>query len=231
MIRLAKLLEAALFSSAHPVATADLKAMAADDETTEADVVTALADLRRHYDEDGHGVELIEVAGGWQILTRPEYTETIERAQLAARPQRLSAPALETLAIVAYRQPIGRAEIEEIRGVGAGQMLKSLHERELIEVVGRGEGMGRPLLYGTTPGFLEQFALRHLGELPRADELAVALRDPNAPPVVAQVNSPVETSTTETDVAAPEITAPASQEVAPASTTETSDSPYASVEA
>ncbi len=182
MIALAKLLEAALFSSAHPVMLTDLKAMASDGETTEDDVVSALSDLRRHYDEDGHGVELIEVAGGWQILTRPEFTETIERAQLAARPQRLSAPALETLAIVAYRQPIGRAEIEEIRGVGCGQMLKSLHERELIEVVGRGEGMGRPLLYGTTPRFLEHFALRHLGELPRADELAIALRDPNAPP-------------------------------------------------
>ena len=156
--------------------------MVADGETTGDDVTGALQELRRHYDDDGHGVELIEVAGGWQILTRPEYTETIERAQLAARPQRLSAAALETLAIIAYRQPIGRAEIEEIRGVGAGQMLKSLHERELIEVVGRGEGMGRPLHYGTTPGFLEQFALRHLGELPRADELAIALRDPNAPP-------------------------------------------------
>lgn len=182
MTALAKLLEAALFSSAHPVALADLKAMVTDAEVTPEDVTAALHELRVHYD-DGHGVELIEVAGGWQILTRPEYTETIERAQLAARPQRLSAAALETLAIIAYRQPIGRAEIEEIRGVGCGQMLKSLHERELIEVTGRGEGMGRPLLYGTTPGFLEQFALRHLGELPRADELAVALRDPNAPAV------------------------------------------------
>src|SRR5690348_18358031 len=75
----------------------------------------ALAELSSHYDNDGHGVELVEVAGGWQILTRPEYTEAIERAQLAARPQRLSAAALETLAIIAYRQPIGRAEIEEIR--------------------------------------------------------------------------------------------------------------------
>ena len=179
MTPLAKLLEAALFSSAHPVALSDLKTMITDAETTPEDVVNALNELRHHYDDDGHGVELIEVAGGWQILTRPEYTETIERAQLAARPQRLSAAALETLAIIAYRQPIGRAEIEEIRGVGCGQMLKSLHERELIEVVGRGEGMGRPLLYGTTPAFLEQFALRHLGELPRADELAVALRNTN----------------------------------------------------
>lgn len=190
MTPLARLLEAALFSSAHPVPLADLKVMGVDMETSESDITEALEELRRHYDDDGHGVELVEVGGGWQILTRPEYTETIERAQLAARPQRLSAAALETLAIIAYRQPLGRAEIEEIRGVGCGQMLKSLHERELIEVVGRGEGMGRPLLYGTTPGFLEQFALRHLGELPRADELAVALRDPNAPPLQLETVAP-----------------------------------------
>ena len=181
MTPLAKLLEAALFASGHPVATSDLGNMVADDEASAEDISAALDEIKRHYDDDGHGVELIEVAGGWQVLTRPEFTEVIERAQLAARPQRLSAAALETLAIIAYRQPIGRAEIEEIRGVGAGQMLKSLHERELIEVVGRGEGMGRPLLYGTTPAFLEHFALRHLGELPRGNELAIALRDPNAP--------------------------------------------------
>lgn len=219
MIPLAKLLEAALFSSAHPVALADLKAMVNDAETTADDVVSALNDLRHHYDEDGHGVELIEVAGGWQILTRPEYTETIERAQLAARPQRLSAAALETLAIIAYRQPIGRAEIEEIRGVNCGQILKSLHERELIEVVGRGEGMGRPLLYGTTPAFLEQFALRHLGELPRADELAVALRDPNAPapdPLAMQEIAEANASAQEAEV--------------PTIVHEAADSPYASAE-
>jgi segregation and condensation protein B len=156
--------------------------MAAHADDSESTLESALAELRDHYDNDGHGVELIEVAGGWQILTRPEYTEAIERAQLAARPQRLSAAALETLAIIAYRQPIGRAEIEEIRGVGAGAILKSLHERGLIDIVGRGEGLGRPLLYGTTPAFLEQFALRHLEELPRADELAIALRAPRQTP-------------------------------------------------
>jgi segregation and condensation protein B len=175
---LAKLLEAALFASAVPVPLDALRLMAAHSEDAETTLESALTELREHYDNDGHGVELIEVAGGWQILTRPEYTEAIERAQLAARPQRLSAAALETLAIIAYRQPIGRAEIEEIRGVGAGAILKSLNERGLIDIVGRGEGLGRPLLYGTTPSFLEQFALRHLEELPRADELAIALRAP-----------------------------------------------------
>src|SRR5688572_285271 len=152
-----------------------------DSDATEDDVAGALTELRTQYDEAGHGVELIETGGGWQILTRPEYTEAIERAQLASRPARLSAAALETLAIVAYRQPIGRAEIEEIRGVSVGSIVKSLHERGLVDVVGRGEGLGRPLLYGTTDLFLEQFALRHLDELPRSEELAIALRpDPKA---------------------------------------------------
>ena len=171
---LAKLLEAALFASARPVSIDELTALDVDAGTE--DVTAALSELREHYDGDGHGVELMEVGGGWQILTRPEYTEAIERAQLAARPHRLSAAALETLAIIAYRQPIGRAEIEEIRGVAVGGVLKSLHDRGLIEVTARAEGLGRPLLYGTTPVFLEQFALRHLEELPRADELAIALR-------------------------------------------------------
>jgi segregation and condensation protein B len=171
---LAKLLEAALFASGRPIASEELAAL--DSDASAAAVAAALSELREHYDVDGHGVELVEIGGGWQILTRAEYTETIERAQLAARPQRLSAAALETLAIIAYRQPISRALIEEIRGVQVGSVLKSLHERGLIDVVGRAEGLGRPLLYGTTPLFLEHFALRHLEELPRADELAVALR-------------------------------------------------------
>ncbi len=174
MTPLAKLLEAALFASARPIPTEELAALDAD--ATPAALQAALDELREHYDVDGHGVELVEIGGGWQILTRAEYTEAIERAQLAARPQRLSAAALETLAIIAYRQPISRAEIEEIRGVAVGGVLKSLHERGLIDVVGRGEGLGRPLMYGTTSVFLEHFALRHLDELPRADELAVALR-------------------------------------------------------
>src|SRR2546423_10843314 len=173
---LAKVLEAALFASASRIRGRELAALAPDESA--AGIAAASDELREYYDVDGHGVELQELAGGWQILTRAEYTEAIERAQFAARPQRLSAAALETLAIIAYRQPISRAEIEEIRGVAIGGVLKSLHERGLIDVVGRGEGLGRPLMYGTTPVFLEHFALRHLEELPRADELAIALRVP-----------------------------------------------------
>lgn len=171
---LARLLEAALFASNRPVPVEELAGL--DSEASPAAVRAALGEIRDTYQANGHGVELVELGEGWQVLTRPEFTDAIERAQLAARPHRLSGAALETLAIVAYRQPIGRAEIEEIRGVNCGAILKSLQERALIDVTGRGEGMGRPLLYGTTPLFLEQFALRHLEELPRADELAVTLR-------------------------------------------------------
>lgn len=173
MTPLAKLLEAALFASARPIPAPELAAL--DDDSSPAAIAAALDEIRRNYDSEGHGVELVELAGGWQILTRPEYTETIERAQLAARPARLSSAALETLAIIAYRQPIGRGEIEEIRGVQVGGMLKTLAERGLVDVVGRADGLGRPMLYGTTSHFLEHFALRHLEELPRADELAIAL--------------------------------------------------------
>jgi segregation and condensation protein B len=186
---LAKLLEAALFASARPIATEELAVLEPD--ASPAELQAALEELREHYDVDGHGVELQELGGGWQILTRAEYTEAIERAQLAARPARLSGAALETLAIIAYRQPISRLEIEEIRGVMVGSVLKSLHERGLIDVTGRGEGLGRPLLYGTTPVFLEYFGLRHLEELPRGDELAIALRAPDRPDAPPPAVAPV----------------------------------------
>ena len=174
MSPLAKLLEAALFASNRPIPVDELGDL--DPESSPAAIVAALGEIKDAYNVNGHGVELAELGDGWQILTRPEYTDAIERAQLATRPHRLSGAALETLAIIAYRQPIGRAEMEDIRGVNCGAILKSLHERGLIDITGRGDGMGRPLLYGTTPLFLEQFALRHLEELPRADELAVAMR-------------------------------------------------------
>ncbi len=172
---LAKLLEAALFASDRPIPVDELARL--DPDASPAAVVAALGEIRDAYNVNGHGVELVELGEGWQVLTRPEFTDAIERAQIAVRPHRLSGAALETLAIIAYRQPIGRAEIEDIRGVNCGAILKSLQERGLADVIGRGEGIGRPLLYGTTPLFLEQFALRHLEELPRADELAVALRN------------------------------------------------------
>jgi segregation and condensation protein B len=147
-----------------------------DSDASPADVRVALEQLREHYDFNQHGVELVEMAGGYQVLTRPVHAAAIERAQFSVRTPKLTAATLETLAVIAYRQPVGRLEIEEIRGVSAGGVLRSLQERGLIEVVGRSEALGRPLLYGTTPRFLELLGLRDLADLPKAEELTIALR-------------------------------------------------------
>lgn len=174
MTPLAQLLEAALFSASRPLTAEELATLDAD--ATPADVRVALEQLRERYDFNQHGIELVELAGGYQILTRPVYAAAIERAQFSVRTPKLTAATLETLAVIAYRQPVGRIEIEEIRGVSAGGVLRSLQERGLIEVVGRSEALGRPLLYGTTPLFLELLGLRDLTDLPKAEELTIALR-------------------------------------------------------
>jgi segregation and condensation protein B len=171
---LAQLLEAALFSAARPLTVEELSTL--DQEATLADIRMALEQIREHYDFEQHGVELLELAGGYQILTRPVHAAAIERAHFSVRTPKLTAAALETLAVIAYRQPVGRAEIEEIRGVSAGGVLRTLQERGLIEVVGRAEALGRPLLYGTAPMFLELLGLRDLADLPRAEELTIALQ-------------------------------------------------------
>lgn len=174
MSPLAQLLEAALFSASRPLTAEELATLDAD--ASPADVRVALEQLRERYDFNQHGVELVEMAGGYQILTRPVHAAAIERAQFSVRTPKLTAATLETLAVIAYRQPVGRLEIEEIRGVSAAGVLRSLQERGLIEAVGRSEALGRPLLYGTTPLFLELLGLRDLADLPKAEELTIALR-------------------------------------------------------
>ena len=176
MNRLTQLIEAALFSADGPVSLAQLAAL--DRDATRAEVKVALEELRDEYNHSGQGMELMELADGYQLLTRREFEDAIAQAHLVTRPRRLSPAALETLAIIAYRQPVGRAEVEEIRGVSVDGVLRSLQERGLIDVVGRADGMGRPLLYGTTPMFLELLGLNSLGSLPRIEELSVALSAP-----------------------------------------------------
>lgn len=176
---LTRLIEAALFSADRPLGVAELRAL--EPGVSAEDVEEALEALRGVYEQGDHGITLVQLADGYQLLSRPEMAEALTRARITSRPRRLSVAALETLAVIAYRQPVGRAEIEEIRGVAADGVLRSLQERGLIDVAGRGEGLGRPLLYGTTPKFLELVGLRDLTELPRLDELAVALRPLAAP--------------------------------------------------
>ena len=170
---LTRLLEAALFAASRPLPMAELQRL--DPGVEEAEVRAALDELKLVYDEGRHGVLLTEVAEGWQFLTRPELADAIAQAQIVDRPRKLSVAAMETLAIIAYRQPVGRAEVEEIRGVASDGVLRMLQDRGLIEVTGRSEGLGRPLLYGTTPLFLEILGLRVLDDLPRGEELRVAL--------------------------------------------------------
>lgn len=171
-----QIVEAALFSSQTPLSAPELAR--ADDALDARRVRQALDALRREYDEAGRAFQIYQLGDGFQILTRPEFAPYLERFDSVPRPPTLSRAALETLAIVAYRQPIGRLEVEEIRGVASTSVLRTLQDWELIEVVGRGEGLGRPLLYGTSARFLDHFALQSLGDLPTPDDLSIALVRP-----------------------------------------------------
>ncbi|WP_419860117.1 SMC-Scp complex subunit ScpB [Candidatus Palauibacter sp.] len=168
-----QIVEAALFASQTPLTARELAR--ADDALDIRRVREALAALREHYDTDGRAFQVYQLGDGFQILTRPEFVPYLERFESVPRPPTLSRAALETLAIIAYRQPIGRIEVEEIRGVASTSVLRTLQDWELIEVTGRGEGLGRPLLYGTTARFLDHFALQSLDDLPAPEELSVAL--------------------------------------------------------
>jgi len=171
---LTQLIEAALFSADHPLTAEELARLEPD--ASAQDIACAVDELRRHYEEDGHAVELIEVAEGFQVVTRAHFADAVADAQFVRRPRKLSRPALETLAVVAYRQPVSRAEIEDIRGVSVEGVLRALQERGIVEVRGRAEGLGRPLLYGTTHAFLELLGLKSSDELPNLEDMSVALR-------------------------------------------------------
>jgi segregation and condensation protein B len=174
-----QIIEALLFASDAPLSAEDL---ARGEEDLEPEGVgEAVAELRAQYDAQGRAFQIYEIAGGYQLLTRPEYSPHLERFETVPRSTRLSGASLEVLAIIAYRQPIGRSEVEEIRGVGSSHVLRTLQELDLIDVVGRGEGLGRPLLYGTTQRFLDHFGFASLEDLPKPDELPVVLTTRAAP--------------------------------------------------
>jgi segregation and condensation protein B len=162
------IVEAMLFAAAEPVPIARLVQVLEGIERRE--VLAALGGLRDRLDAEGSGVQLVEVGGGWQLRTRAEHAPWIRRL-LGGRPPRLSRAMLETLAIVAYRQPCTRPEIEAIRGVDVGAVMATLVERRLVRILGRKDAPGRPILYGTTPEFLEVFGLPDLGALPPLKDL------------------------------------------------------------
>lgn len=176
-IHLQSAIEALLFSSDQPLTVA----LIADAlESAPDEVTAALIGLGELYREREAGVEVREIAGGWQLVTTSAQAEWVGRMLRGKRRMRLSRAALETLAIIAYKQPVTKSEVEAIRGVDASGVMATLLERNLVTIRGRSKVVGRPLLYGTTLEFLEYFGLKDLAELPRPEELRalVAAREP-----------------------------------------------------
>ena len=158
------ILEAVLFVSPEPVPVARLMSIVGT--VSKAEVVQALEILRHDLDQHGRGIQLVQVAGGYRLVTKQEYGPWLKRMEKAKATQKLSRSALESLAIIAYKQPLVRAEIEEIRGVETSGVLRTLCERKLVRIVGRKDVPGRPIMYGTTKFFLEHFGLQDLSQLP-----------------------------------------------------------------
>src|SRR5437763_9598342 len=204
---LAKVIEALLFSAQKPLSTqgvADaLRRAGAEDDFSpnyfanvkRAEVAAAIEHLKVEYIQNEHGYQLVEKADGWQLASDPKYAQWVRGLFPAPKPSRLSSPALETLAIIAYRQPITRADVEAVRSVTIDGVLQTLMERGLVKISGRAEIPGRPLLYETTEFFLDHFGLRNLDELPNVEELRtrhlpVSPRPPPAAETVAQPELP-----------------------------------------
>lgn len=180
---LSQVIEALLFAALKPLTARELvsaiKGAGGEDElmpnefakTTEAQVAGAFEQLKIEYGQQGRAFQLAEKAEGWQLVSDPAYAPWVRQLFPAVKPARLTPPSLETLAIIAYRQPITRADVEAVRGVAVDGVLQNLMERGLVKIGGRAEVPGRPLLYETTQFFLEHFGLRDLDELPNAEEL------------------------------------------------------------
>ena len=152
---------------------------AEDDESPEnlfpdlhiADVEAAITSLNQQYESQQRAFRIVEGPAGWRIFTHPDFAEWVRELFPGVKPTKLSAPALETLAIIAYRQPITKADVEAVRGVSVDGVLNKIIDRGLVQIVGRAEVLGRPLLYGTTDQFMEHFGIKDIEELPNAAEL------------------------------------------------------------
>ncbi len=218
---LIRIIEALLFSAQKPLSTGELRAAikAARSEdvlspnefarVTEVEIAAALEQLKIENIEQGRAFQLVERADGWQLVSDPAYGEWVQQLFPAAKPARLTPPSLETLAIIAYRQPITRADVEAVRGVAIDGVLQTLMERGLVKIAGRAEVPGRPLLYETTEFFLEHFGLRGLEELPNSEELR-RRHLPTAGPRAAEPSVAESIDSGERSEAAPPVEEPAS---------------------
>lgn len=194
-MELKTIIEAVLFNSQKPLSSKELRDVLAQTaenseeplaksfkKVKDEELITVLEALAQEHEAAARTFRLVCVAGAWQFVSQPEFAPWIKTlVGEKSRPGRLSQPALETLAIIAYRQPLTRAEIEQIRGVAVDGVMQTLLERGIVEQTGRAEVVGRPALYGTTPAFLEYFGLRGLEDLPAADELRkIPVKKPEA---------------------------------------------------
>ncbi|KAF0174691.1 MAG: Chromosome segregation and condensation protein ScpB [Limisphaerales bacterium] len=194
-MELKTIIEAVLFNSQKPLSPKELRDVLAQTaenseeplaksfkKTKDEELIAVLETLAQEHEAAARTFRLVCVAGAWQFVSQPEFAPWIKTlVGEKSRPGRLSQPALETLAIIAYRQPLTRAEIEQIRGVAVDGVMQTLLERGIVEQTGRAEVVGRPALYGTTPAFLEYFGLRGLEDLPAADELRkIPVKKPEA---------------------------------------------------
>jgi segregation and condensation protein B len=177
------ILEALIFASPDPLTPKALFKLL--DAESKDDVKAALQELKKDYDRPG-GLQLVEVAGGYQIVTRPDLHEWVRRLFHERSTQKLTVQSLETLAVIAYRQPITALEITEVRGVNTSGVLNTLLERHLVKIVGRKQVVGRPFLYATTKEFLIRFGLNDLGDLPKVEDMSEALGIEGGPPVLVE---------------------------------------------
>jgi segregation and condensation protein B len=178
------ILEALIFASPDPLTPKALYKLL--DAERKEDIKAGLEELKKDYDRPG-GLQLVEVAGGYQIVTRPDLHEWVRRLFHERSTQKLSVQSLETLAVIAYKQPITALEITEVRGVNTSGVLNTLLERHLIKIVGRKQVVGRPFLYATTKEFLIRFGLNDLSDLPKVEDMAEALGlEGGAPPILVE---------------------------------------------
>ncbi len=173
------LVEVLLFAAPEPLTQKKLNQILENEEII--DLKSAVAKLNGLYEKQNKGISIEKIAGGYQILSHPEFHVYIQKLFNKSRKIRLSRPSLEALSVIAYRQPVSKAEIESIRGVECGSVISTLMERELITVKGRGSTAGRPLLFGTTRLFLESFGLEHHNDLPKLKELKELLGNQTDP--------------------------------------------------
>ncbi|MGH7570937.1 MAG: SMC-Scp complex subunit ScpB [Gemmatimonadota bacterium] len=181
------IVEALLFAADEPLPARRLASIL--EEATPATIDDIVAELNADYLREGRAFRISAIGGGYRLLTRPEYALWIKLLQRSSRP-RLSQAALETLSIVAYRQPVARTELEAIRGVNVDGVLKTLVERDLVRITGRAEGLGRPLLYATTEHFLEYFGLPDLDALPRPEEVELPPASEQGQPDLFEESAP-----------------------------------------